>query len=254
MRTIVMAALIATMVFTAMSVQAPTAYAGDGNSASASVSAMSLYMWRGVRLSESTVLQPSVDFVRGSFGANIWTNIDMDPDPAVWPDDNAVLTETDITLSYALPIEAVSVEVGYIYYSILGSDTQEAYISVGTDIGPISPYITMYYDYDLGTGSYTQLGADYAMDLSDTTSFSAGGYVSYLSDNGAVGVNADGEEYSAMHNAEAYASVSYAIGDISVEPMVAYTMPLSDDAEAAMTDADGDDAHFYGGVSVSLSF
>lgn len=253
-----MSMIVAVMVFTGFSVMAPVAQAEEETSASASasasVSAMSLYMWRGVRLSESMVLQPSVDFVRGSFGANIWTNIDMDPDTAVWPDDNAVLTETDITLSYSLPIEAVSVDVGYIYYSILGSDTQEVYISVGSDIGPIAPYVTVYYDYDLGTGSYIQLGADYAFDISDTALFSAGGYVSYLSDNGAVGVDADGEEYSAMHNAEVYASVSYAIGDISIDPIIAYSMPLSDDAEAAMTDADGDDAHFYGGITASLSF
>ena len=102
---IIMSIIVAAMVFTAMSLQAPPAYAEEENSASASVSAMSLYMWRGVRLSESMVLQPSVDFVRGSFGANIWTNIDMDPDPRVWPDDNAVLTETDITLSYSLPFK-----------------------------------------------------------------------------------------------------------------------------------------------------
>lgn len=249
LRTFVMTAVMVCMI---VALGAP-AFAAEG-SASASASAMSMYMWRGIRLSEGVVVQPSIDFNYGSFNANLWVNYDGDPDPTVWPNDGGVVTETDLTLAYALPIEGVDVTVGYIYYSVLGFDTQEAFVSASTELGPVAPYINAYLDYDEGTGAYVQVGADFGMELNEATSVTVGGYVSYLADNNVTGLDASGLEYSAMHNAEVYASVAYAMGDVSIEPSVAYSFPLSTDAEAAMTDADGDDSHAYGGVTVSVGF
>lgn len=47
-------------------------------SGSASVDVMSNYVWRGQKLSNSWVVQPSVAITYGVFGANLWANYDSD--------------------------------------------------------------------------------------------------------------------------------------------------------------------------------
>ena len=44
----------------------------------ASVDIMSNYVWRGQKLSDSWVIQPSVGITYGGFGANLWSNFDSD--------------------------------------------------------------------------------------------------------------------------------------------------------------------------------
>ena len=41
----------------------------------ASADIMSNYVWRGQKLSNSWVIQPSVGITYGSFGANLWSNL-----------------------------------------------------------------------------------------------------------------------------------------------------------------------------------
>ena len=54
-------------------------YAGEiATSGSASVDVMSNYVWRGQKLSNSWVVQPSVAITYGVFGANLWANYDAD--------------------------------------------------------------------------------------------------------------------------------------------------------------------------------
>jgi len=246
--------ILSILAVAALVLSAAPAPAETGNSASASAAVMSTYMWRGLRLSEGVVVQPSVDFNYGAFNMNMWANYDADTNAEDYPEDGSVVNELDVTLAYALPLEALDVSVGYIYYSVLGTDTQEAYVSASKGLGPVTPYVNFYYDYDLGTGSYTQAGLDYSSQLSENLSLSLGGYVSYLAYNKVVGsTEADGE-YKDMHNAEVSVALAYTAGDLSIEPMVAYTFPLSDAAEEAMTDGKGDDSHVYGGVTVGLGF
>jgi len=55
------------------------AFAGEiETSGSASVDVMSNYVWRGQKLSNSWVVQPSVAITYGVFGANLWANYDSD--------------------------------------------------------------------------------------------------------------------------------------------------------------------------------
>ncbi len=44
----------------------------------ASVDVMSNYVWRGIKVSNSWVVQPSVGISYGDFSANIWGNYDSD--------------------------------------------------------------------------------------------------------------------------------------------------------------------------------
>jgi hypothetical protein len=217
-------------------------------SGSASTSIMSNYVWRGQKLSDDWVIQPSMDITIGDFGVNFWANYDGDTKEA---------TETDLTLNYSFSFDKVSLGVGYIYYMLDGAnDTQELYASVGYDC-IVSPSLTFYYDYDEGTGGFLVLALDYSKELKEGIALSLGASASYVFDNNIVGVDKNGNEYSDFHNGEVSASLSIPVGDmVTVEPVIAYSFPLSDDAEDALKQVsfDGDEETFYGGITVGVSF
>jgi uncharacterized protein (TIGR02001 family) len=219
-------------------------------SASASASYMSRYVWRGITLSESYAVQPSVDFVKDNLNINMWSSYDGETNEAV---------ETDLTVNYTVPVEALSLDIGWIYYALDGfDDTQEVYVSVAKDFGPVSPSLTAYYDTEVGTGWYIVAAVGYGMDINDKTSLSLGASASYQMDNNVTGgVDSDGEEYSALHNGELSAALSFAAtDDITIEPMIAYTTPLSDEAKDAIKSIsfDEEDSIAYGGITVSIGF
>lgn len=229
----------------------PSAYPADAraeNSAGLSTAVMSNYVWRGIKLSDAWVAQPSMDFAMGPLNANFWANYDGDTGEA---------SETDLTVAYSHGIDKLTLDVGYIYYSLDGAaDTQEVYAAVSYEY-PVSPSLTVYYDYDEGTGGYAVLALDYKKELGQNMTLGLGASASYLFENAVVGVDASGEEYSALHNGEVSASLSFAVSDaLSIEPMAAYSFPLSDDARDAMKaySFDGDENILYGGVTASLSF
>ncbi len=214
-------------------------------SGTASAGVFSNYVWRGQQLSEGYVIQPSVGITYGSFGANLWANYDGDVS------DHGELTETDLTLDYTFSMEKFSFDAGYIYYGLEGADdTQEIYLTVGYDM-LLSPSLTVYYDIEEGNGAFIVASVGHSVEVSEGMDLNIGGSVSY---------NANSEysigDYSALHNGEISASLSIPAGSITVEPVVAYSFPLSDDAETALEtiSPDNDSSIFYGGVNVSLGF
>lgn len=236
------------MVLTAVFAFGPVSAGAAETSGSASADIMSNYVWRGQKLSNSAVIQPSVGITYGGFGANMWANYDMGPDE---------ITETDVTLNYALSIDKVSIDAGYIYYAFDGfDDTQEVYLSLGYDT-ILSPALTVYYDFDEGEGAFIVASIGHSIALPKDLALDLGASVSYNAENLIMGTDADGDEFSDFYNGEISASMSFPVTEaISVGPMVAYTFPLSDDAEDAIEaiSDDGDSSIVYGGVNVSLSF
>lgn len=216
-------------------------------SASAGVSYMNEYLWRGLTLSESTVIQPTVGMTYGNFGANLWSNYDSHTGEA---------TETDLTLSYGMSFDKVGVSLGYIYYELDGfDDTQEFYAGVSYD-AVVTPSLTLYYDTELGTGGFWVLAAAYSREISSMT-LNASASASYLMKNGVMGLDENGEEFSALYNGELKMSLDVPVMEgVTVSPMVGYTMPLSDKAKDAITalTVGGDHSKFYGGVTATLGF
>jgi len=214
-------------------------------SGSASVGFLSDYMWRGEQLSSGFVVQPTVGITYGSFGANLWANYDSDSK------DHGELTETDLTLNYTFSMDKLSFDTGYIYYGLAGvdtagadiADTQEIYLAVGYDT-LLSPSLTVYYDIEKGNGAFIVASAGHSVEVSEGIDLNLGASVSYNA-NSKYSVG----DYSAFHNGEVSASVSIpAAKSITIEPVVAYSFPLSDDAKTAIS------SKLYGGINVSLSF
>ena len=219
---------------------------GSGFKGSASIDVMSNYVWRGFKLSNSYVIQPSVGITYGRLNTSLWSNYDGD-----WG-NRGELTETDLTLSYTLSSGDITLDVGYVYYGLESADdTQELYISAGYDLA-VSPAITVYYDIEEGKGAFIVASMGYSIGLSDSAGIELGA---------SVGYNADSEysvgNYTGFHNGEISASIGIAIAEgMSIGSVLTYSFPLSDEAEAVI-EAISDDAQssiLYGGVNMSLGF
>src|SRR4030066_1140578 len=76
-------------------------YAAETKTAGyASVDVLSNYVWRGQKLSNSWVVQPSVGITYGSFGANLWSNYDSDRAEATGSDTgHGEFTITDLNFN-----------------------------------------------------------------------------------------------------------------------------------------------------------
>ena len=222
----------------------------------ASVDVLSNYVWRGQKLSNSWVVQPSVGVNYGVFGANIWANYDSDS-KIDEGDGHGEFTETDITLNYTRSVNKWTFGAGYIYYALnAANDTQEFYVSAGYDMF-LKPALAVYYDFDEGQGAFIVASIGHSIEVLKEINLNLGASASFNIDNKVMGTDKDGDDFSNFYNAELSSSLNIPVWKaISVTPKVAYSFPLSSDAKHAIKSLsdDGDKDIFYGGINLTLSF
>ncbi len=230
-------------------ISAGSLYAGETKTSGyASVDVMSNYVWRGQKLSNSWVVQPSVGITYGGFGTNIWANYDSDRSEA---------TETDLTLNYSFSLNKFNFAAGYTYYALEGADdTQEVYFSANYDT-LLKPTLTIYYDYDEGDGAFILASICHSFGLSKEIALNLGASASYNINNKVMGFDSEGDDFSNFYNGEVSSSLSISISKaITLTPKIAYSFPLSNDAKNAIRNIsdDGDKDIFYSGINITLSF
>ena len=212
-------------------------------SASADMAFLSQYVWRGFALSDSSiVVQPSATVSYKGFSVNLWGNFDTD----YYATDEKDFNETDMTLSYDWSIDTVSMGVGYIYYALEGTDTQEFYFSVGLDTF-LAPSLTIYRDFDEFEGWYVNLCIEHSIALSDDLALDLSASIGYV----------DADDYSEFHDGNISASMTFPVNDyISITPAVTYIFGLTSDSKDALEygSADGESDHLIGGVTCSVAF
>ncbi len=211
-------------------------------SASASIGFFTHYMWRGFQIHEGAAIQPTMDLTYGNFGVNLWADFNTDDQEHV---------ETDLTLNYHFDVAKVGIDVGYIYYALDAiDDTEEIYLSLAYDT-LLSPSITLYQDVDQGNGGYLEATIGHSFALSDDVGVNLGALCSYNMHN-----DYSFGDYTDFHHAELSASLSFAIRDITIEPMIAYSFSMSKESEDAIEEIseDGEKDYMYAGVSFSLAF
>jgi hypothetical protein len=241
----------------ALFVSIGSAYAEDiKTSGYASADVMSNYVWRGQKLSNSWVIQPSVGIAYGVFGANIWANYDSDA-KIDEGDGHGEFNETDLTLSYTRSLDKWTFGAGYIYYALNNAnDTQELYLSAAYDV-LLKPSLAVYYDFDEGNGAFLVASIGHSFDVGSGLNLNLGASASYNISNKVMGFDEDGDDFSNFYNAEVSSSLNIPVWKaITVTPKIAYSFPLSDDSEEAIEaiSDDGDSDIFYGGVNITLSF
>ena len=231
-------------------------------SASADVGVFSQYIWRGYELSkDSIVIQPSVTVGYKDVSFNLWGNLDTD----VYTDsrDESQFNETDMTLSYDKSFGMVSLGVGYIYYALDAiDDSQEIYLSVGLDT-LLSPSLTVYREISHLPSWYISLGISHSFELPKEITLDLGGSVGYYASDDDDFVKVDDnlnpttDKYNAFHNGLISVGLTIPVGKyFSVVPMIAYSFPLTNDADNLIKSSSlSDKSDFvFGGVTASLSF
>jgi uncharacterized protein (TIGR02001 family) len=241
----------------------PPAFAqGEAPSAELSVSFLSAYIWRGQELSKnSIVVEPSTTVSYKGFSANMWGNLDTDPNDGTKSNWN----ETDFTLSYGREFGMLSAELGWIYYSLDNADdTQELYLSLGAD-ALLSPTLTIYRDFATAPLTYVLLGISHTLELTEAVSLELAGSISYLKSNDKGEypeyndqLVATSKEFDNFHDGTISASLPISAGKyFTITPSASYVFALTNDAENDMKarSQNGDDNNFfYGGVTVTMAF
>jgi len=248
-RTLSIATLAAVLALAPLAAHAESA-AGKGTFSTA---VASRYVWRGQTLSKGFVAQPTVGITIGGFGANLWSNVDLDNDEA--DDDGIVMNETDLTLTYTVPVGPVSLTGGVIHYDFDGSDTQEIYLTAALAT-LLNPSLSLYYDIDEGEGGFAVLAVSQAIPAGPV-SLTAGASVGFNIDDKAMGVNSDGEKFTGLYYGEVSLATSIPLfGNVSLDPRIAYSTALGGDGEDAIAaiSVDGKKNMFYGSVALTAAF
>lgn len=230
----------------------------------ASLAIYSDYLWRGIRLSDGIVLQPSVSTKYKGFGATVWAN---------WDEKQNEMTETDALVNYTYDMNRYKLTAGYIYYSWrfktgqpagnLPGHTQEIFASVGYDAPLVSPKLTLYLDIENGDGAFLLLTLGRSFDMSKDMPFFGfpkgasvyvGGAASVNFGNKVVG---GGDRFTNFHNGEIWVAGNLPLGaNVALEPKIGYSFPLSDDAKDALhrVSFSRDDNKFYAGGTLTFRF
>lgn len=256
-KTATMVRVLAGMVMTGsvLGMMQPSSLAGDALSLDVSADFATKYVWRGQLLTDAPVIQPSATLSGYGFSANVWGNVDI-TDENEKNDENLNLLETDYTLSYGFtPVEGLDLEGGLIWYTFPSLDsTGEVYASVTLSAVPLSPSLTVYYDFDEVEGFYANLAVGHTMALTEKLDFSLGASLGW----------GDGDYHEFYFGQPASSSLSdillsacldYALTErVSVSVYAAYSDFLDSDVEKLARDGYGDSDILYAGVSLGVSF
>jgi hypothetical protein len=226
---------------------AGAAGAETAGSAYGSLGIVSQYVWRGQELSKEAAVQPSVGFTYGAYSANLWSNYDTDLEE---------MNETDLTLSYSRTMGNVGLSLGYIYYGLEGlADTQELYLTLSYAT-LLSPSVTIYYDFDEGDGAFITASVGHSFPLPGNTTLKLGASAGFCAGNEVMGLDEDGEAISAPYYGEVSAALAIPVGKLTIEPRLAWSTALSDEAEAIFETlgSGGESDVFYGGVTLTFGF
>jgi hypothetical protein len=247
--------LVAALALAAVLALDPLAARAEGVTGKGSFSAAvaSRYVWRGQTLSEGIVVQPTVGITLGGFAANLWSNVDLDNSEE--DDDGIVMNETDLTLSYTMPIGPVTATGGFIHYDFDGGDTQEFYVTAALAT-LLNPTLSLYYDIDEGDGGFAVLALSHAFPVGPV-SLTAGGSLGFNLGDEAMGVNADGDTFTGLYYGEVSLATSIPIfKNVTLDPRIAYSTALGDHGEHAIKSISvaGEKDVFYGSIAITAAF
>lgn len=230
--------------------------AGEGTpslSAGLDVAYVTRYVWRGLELNPDPVVQPSLTLSHpGGVSFNWWGSVDT---TRVFG-QRGNFTEIDYTLSYAWSAHGRPMAAGLISYTFPNTDfasTAEAFVSAEFG-GPLSPAISINYDFDEADGYYASLSlghsfaapwrkeASTSVDVSARLSFASSDYVKFYF---------PGADGSAFTDLLLTAEMPMPISDrMTITPSIGYSTLLDGDLKDTVTRS----GLFYAGVTLSVSF
>jgi hypothetical protein len=217
------------------------------------------YMWRGMTLADTPVLQPELSASLAGFGLSVWGNMDIDD-----ADGARGFDEYDFTLSYSLGMPMASVDLGFIYYTLPDAselNTSEAYASASAAV-LLAPTLTVYRDLDLVDGWYWEAGVRHGLPLSPAANIEVAARLGAGSDRYLQGyfptavskALEEGTTASSLTDLAFTLAVPWQPTPLAtVTPSVTWST-LMDDASLSVEEAGGDGDTLVWGVSAAVSF
>lgn len=163
---------------------------------SVGVDIASAYVFRGITLNEGVVVQPymSAEILPG-LTAGVWANNDVDDNDGAFKEGE--FSEVDLTLTYAIPVEAVNLSVGYAEYTYPGAGgaeldadgaavatrgeaDREVFVTAGLPV-LLTPTLSAYYGLGglVDENVYLEAGVSHSMDLTDAVALGLSAAVGY---------------------------------------------------------------------------
>jgi hypothetical protein len=198
------------------------------------VDLVSRYVWRGFDLlpDNRPALQPSlnIDLGKSGFSLGVWGSFAL----AKW-DEYKGANEIDLTLSYAFKTsEKWEVTAGFTHYgywfaedfSFKDATSQEVYATVARTDLPLSPTLSVYYDFNLGSGLYATLGGSHELKVSEKVSMELGGLVGF---NSRQFIDKTG-----FSDIDLFVRAPLALGGLTLTPSLNLMVPLMDEVNESV--------------------
>lgn len=211
------------------------------------------YVSRGLVINDKPVFQQEAWVSWREWTLSVWGNMDMTDfgERLGYGNERGHFTEFDFTLSYSKTLGTFTVGGGYIYYRFPRTGappTQEVFVEVGADV-PLSPKLTVYYDFDEGDGIYAMLSASREYRLSERIALNLCASVAYASSN--YNRFNLGRDVSSLSDATFTVSLPIKLSDkLTLTPSIMYSNVLNGSI-AKQTPAD---SAWVAGLALSASF
>jgi hypothetical protein len=226
-------------------------------------------------LNDKAVLQPSLTVSKSGFSLNTWANYNLNNSYASYAQDNKKeFSEIDLTASYATTIGPtnfpISVGGGFVQYLFPNQTltvaegtnttgkaypgTHEVFGTIGLPGIPLSPTLTVYYDFDAAEGFYGILSVSQSFEVvKDKASLVA-----------SASLGAGSKKYNELYFGESKTALNDALvglalpitlpGGVTIKPAVQYVF-MPDQAIRDQTESFyGHKDHFIGSITASYGF
>jgi len=208
------------------------------------VDLVSRYVWRGFDLlpANHAAIQPSLTFDLGEsgFSLNVWGSFALAQRGVFKYAD-----EIDVTLSYDFKMpEGWELSAGFTHYgywfaedfSFKDATSQEVYATVARTDLPLSPTLSVYYDFNLGSGLYVTLSGSHELKVSEKARVEAGGLIGF---NSRQYIDKTG-----FSDIDFYVKTPLQVGKLTLTPSLNVMIPLMDEVN--------EDVEIWFGFSAAL--
>jgi hypothetical protein len=172
----------------------------------------------------STCCPITIDLGESGFSLNLWGSFALTQRQVLRHSD-----EIDVTLSYAFRVpEGWELAAGFTNYGYWFADdfklkdhaSQEVYATVARTDLPLSPTLSVYYDFNLGSGLYVTLGGSHELKVNEKVVVEMGGLIGF---NSRQYIDTTG-----FSDIDLYAKVPLAVGKLTLTPSLNVMIPLLD--------------------------
>lgn len=196
---------------------------------SCEIALVSRYIWRGFDLlpENKAAVQPylAADLGKSGLSLGLWSSFAL----ANW-DTYRGADEIDLTLTYTFNMpESWEVTAGFTNYgywftpgfTFKDGTSQEIFATVARNDMPLAPQLSVYYDFNLGSGLYVTLEGSLEKELSERLSLEAGALVGFNSRQYI--------EKTGFSDIDLYARAPLALGRVELTPSINVMIPLMDE-------------------------